>query len=384
MASLQARHSRSCPLYPWTTAAKAATGCTCKPGPMYHVVSRVNGKLVREAIGHNRKLAERGLTKVSYEQDEQRYLPPVNMKFSEWAEKWLTLLERPGARTINGYRETIAHANRAFGNLTVRQISGDDIGRLNTLLKTEGLSDSTRAKHLRVLSACFKSAVKRRLCIGNPVADLEGSERPKPADREADYFEDDELPRLFAAIPEGLYRTLCKTAYMTGLRLGELSALTWGAVDLSAATITVRRNFSGGELKEPKSRTSRRTVELRPEVVDLLGTWWGECGNPKGDDVLVFPGESGFMMPWAIDWRLKKAMETAGITVAGPTGEGRSFHSLRHCFAKACLESGAPLFWVSRQMGHSSYRVTEQRYGHWELHKKQSQRESRRVKFVKA
>ena len=42
MASLQARHSRSCPLYPWTPAGKAtkAEGCDCTSGPLFHVVLR--------------------------------------------------------------------------------------------------------------------------------------------------------------------------------------------------------------------------------------------------------------------------------------------------------------------------------------------------------
>ena len=61
MASLQARHSRSCSLYPWTPFAKSTTkdGCTCTP--LYHVVTRDAGKLIREAVGHNRKEAERAL-----------------------------------------------------------------------------------------------------------------------------------------------------------------------------------------------------------------------------------------------------------------------------------------------------------------------------------
>ena len=61
MASLQARHSRSCPLYPWTPFARATKrgGCTCTP--LYHVVLRHDGKLVREPVGANRKEAERAL-----------------------------------------------------------------------------------------------------------------------------------------------------------------------------------------------------------------------------------------------------------------------------------------------------------------------------------
>jgi hypothetical protein len=62
MASLQARHSRSCELgRPWTTFADATkrSGCTCTP--LYHVVLRHDGKLVREQVGHNRREAVRAI-----------------------------------------------------------------------------------------------------------------------------------------------------------------------------------------------------------------------------------------------------------------------------------------------------------------------------------
>lgn len=40
----------------------------------------------------------------------------------------------------------------------------------------------------------------------------------------------------------------------------------------------------------PKNH-ERRDVDLTPDVVELLGSWWGECGFPTSGDVLVFPGD---------------------------------------------------------------------------------------------
>src|SRR6266496_4424994 len=96
-ASIQARHSRACRLARrWTTFAAAAPGrgCSCKPGPMYHVVTRVGGRLVREPVGHNRKEAERRLRFVEVEMDQATYAPPENVAFAEWADRWLEGLRR--------------------------------------------------------------------------------------------------------------------------------------------------------------------------------------------------------------------------------------------------------------------------------------------------
>ena len=62
---------------------------------------------------------------------------------------------------------------------------------------------------------------------------------------------------------------------------------------------------------------------------------------------------------------LYPAMSRAGIERVGPTGAERTFHSLRHTYARLALESGASIEWLSRQMGHSSTAVTQNVYGHW-------------------
>jgi integrase len=58
-------------------------------------------------------------------------------------------------------------------------------------------------------------------------------------------------------------------------------------------------------------------------------------------------------------------MRDAGISRENGSGEKRTFHSFRHSYAKFALESELPLFWLSRQLGHSSPRVTTDIYGHW-------------------
>ncbi len=90
MASLQARHSRSCNLgRPWTTFAEATKqkGCTCTP--LYHVVLRRDGRLVREPVGHNRKEAERALDARRGDVARRAYRVLDDVRFDDWADRWL-------------------------------------------------------------------------------------------------------------------------------------------------------------------------------------------------------------------------------------------------------------------------------------------------------
>jgi integrase len=58
-------------------------------------------------------------------------------------------------------------------------------------------------------------------------------------------------------------------------------------------------------------------------------------------------------------------MKRAEIPREGPTGEKRTFHSLRHTLARIALEKGSELTGLSRHLGHSSTMITDTVYGHW-------------------
>lgn len=58
-------------------------------------------------------------------------------------------------------------------------------------------------------------------------------------------------------------------------------------------------------------------------------------------------------------------MVAAGVDRVGPTGARRTFHSFRHTYAKRAMESGRPITWLSKHLGHSSLIVTSTVYGHW-------------------
>ena len=220
----------------------------------------------------------------------REYRPQQNIRFRDWAERWLASLERKET-TKDSYRSTVAWATELFGEKVVRRLRPEDIGRFNAHLREHGISASTRAKHLRVLGACLNAAVAHGYAARNPVRDLPKAERPRPQRKEAAYFEDEELIRLFAEVPNGLFRVLFEVALKTGMRQGELLALTWGDVDLGEAVIRVRRSVTDGHVSLPKNH-ERRDVDLTADVVELLGAWWGKCGRPV-DDVLVFPADSG-------------------------------------------------------------------------------------------
>jgi site-specific recombinase XerC len=100
----------------------------------------------------------------------------------------------------------MAYATQVFGEKPVRRVDPVDVKRFLGHLRQTGMSDSSRAKHLRVLGACLESAVRSGCAGMNPVRLIPKQERPQAMDktRESAYFTDDELPALFREVPNGV------------------------------------------------------------------------------------------------------------------------------------------------------------------------------------
>lgn len=322
MASLQARHSRTCGVdRPWTTYAKATEGCTCTP--LYHVVFRSAGKLVREPVGHNRKEAKRALDAIRGDIARKRYKVLLDVPFAEWADQWLASLRTAGRkenylRVLGG---TLDYAKATFGRTKVRELDTRDVQRFLDHIAAEHLrkqrrrkpeerqpiSQATLAKHLRQLGSCLSAAVAEGYAVENPVSKIHSSRRPKAERPLPAYFTNEELARLWPELDERpVYKALCQLAATTGMRSGELIALRWKDVKLGGEVtperviagsperggeITVERTFVAGIGETtPKSGTGR-TVDLTPQALAVLQKWWEATGESDDPGSLVFEKE---------------------------------------------------------------------------------------------
>jgi integrase len=345
---------------------------------MYHVVTRVRGKLVREPVGHNRKVAERRLRATQVAVDEDRYEPPSNATVDEVADEWLASLRRR-ATTRQQYATTLAYARSVFGQKKIRQVMATDVlaflehveaenarrrrGRDKTT--SPAVSETTLAKHLRQLSVFFEAARRRGLIAENPVRRLDSSAKPKPRRKRPSYFTDGELARLWPELAErSAYLYAMKLACTTGMRFGEIAGLRLADVSLFAREIQLERQFTAGEEVETPKDREPRTIDLVPAAVEVLEEWL-ELRGPFEEGLLFERETGGHLANDEARDLLYAAMKRVGIERIGERGGKRDVHSFRHTFARIALEHGAELTWVQKQLGHSSITLTRDTYGHW-------------------
>jgi integrase len=162
---------------------------------------------------------------------------------------------------------------------------------------------------------------------------------------------------LLASHANDPYGNLIQLAALTGLRQGELFALKDANLDLEARTITVTNGVYRGELVPLKTAASRRRVDLSQQAATILKKQLlARKPSPMG---LVFPSPDGKLID-ANNFRhrvYKKARDRAGFS-------DLRFHDLRHTYAALMVAAGAHAKYLQAQMGHSSIKVTLDRYGH--------------------
>ena len=144
------------------------------------------------------------------------------------------------------------------------------------------------------------------------------------------------------------------------MRRGELVGLRWRSVNLLEAKIEVRETYVRGRFTTPKSKASRRVVELGPRTLAVLEKQW-QCSEYRGDDDLVF-GHPTKGTPVDTSKLAKRYLRPA-LARAGIEKPFRPFHDLRHTSLTHAAAAGNPQIYVQARAGHSQGSITE-RYMH--------------------
>jgi len=259
-----------------------------------------------------------------------------------FAEAWRTWLgyrtcgSRPLRLSTRADYESIyrRHVGPHLGDLPLDHIDGLVIARLVVALSSAGNLSAKRISNVLVpVRACLRWHHRMGAFAPDPSPWFDTS--APPAD-ERRILTIEQIERLIAATPAP-HRAFIATAAYTGLRAGELRALTWADVNLDARTLSVTKTCYRNH-PQPSTKTGHdRIVPVPPHLAEILAVWH-KARAPTGlPDTLVFPGPNGG--PLDLDtFRtrvFKPAVRRAGLP------EGLRIHDLRHTSASLYLQSGA-------------------------------------------
>lgn len=238
--------------------------------------------------------------------------------------------------------------------------------------KCNPLAVSTVRQIHSVISGAMSAAVRWDWVSTNPA---KVAQRPKQTPPEPDPPSPAEAAKLVDAAFEknDEWGTLVWLVMTTGMRRGEIAALTWGDIDLDEGMIEIRRNFvkrnGVTKIKATKTHQMRRvaldteTVVLLVEQKTRMRKRCDELGIEFGDDIYVFTGIRNVdprkpCSPDGISSRYKSMADDLGIKT--------HIHALRHYSATELLTAGVDLRTVAGRLGHGGGGATTLRvYAAW-------------------
>jgi integrase len=351
-----------------------------KRGAVWRIKYRdAAGKQVLETLGPEppwtERKAERELGKRLAAVDEG-FRKPERVTFGEFAGRFVREY-LPGRNlkptTVENYGYILrGHLLPFFGDRTLADVEArPELIDAYVALKTgRGLSAKTIQNHLLLLNVMLRRAVVWRLIRTNPIASID---RPSVLQPEMSVLTEAEIVRLASAYDEMLgeaseaerpwwllVKAIVLTALGTALRRGELIGLRWRSVNLLEAKIEIRETYVRGRFTTPKSKASRRVVELGPRTLAVLEDQWRRT-TYRGDDDLVF-GHPTKGTPVDTS-KLARGYLKPALARAGIVKPFRPFHDLRHTSLTHAAAAGNPHIYVQARAGHSQGSITE-RYMH--------------------
>jgi integrase len=216
---------------------------------------------------------------------------------------------------------------------------------------------------IKVLRMLFRSARKDGLITDDPAEFVE-LVRDRKAEAVRKPFTVEQLRAVLAECNDE-WKSLVLFGLYTGQRLGDLVALRWSALDLTAGTVRFVTQKTGKRLILPLSEPLLRHVMALP-----VGDGPEAPVHPRAFGSLERTGKTGGLSNQFADilaaagLREKKPHRSTGKgREAGRERSGLSFHSLRHTAVSLLKDAGIPAASVMEFIGHDSEQMS-QHYTH--------------------
>lgn len=239
-------------------------------------------------------------------------------------------------------------------------------------------SKSTQEKRLKFIKSVFFHAIAKGLCAVNPLTQVTLGKSNELSDRTLRI-----QPKSIAAFlhfglegEEQQDQVMAKLAVETGLRQGELRALTWDCVDLAKRRIHIKSAVKSGDkstIGKPKTASGVRSIPISEKLGILLSELRLRKHNFLSENDIVFSTSTGNPKQkktiHALVERMNKRCAKAvaeNLLEAEVYSNKIIWQDFRHFFASLQLTKlGAQWHIVCEYMGHTNPSFTKKQYGHW-------------------
>lgn len=351
-------------------------GSTFRRGDSWTIVYRKpDGKQKWEGGFSKKEEATSRLNVVLNSICENRYIEPQTILFRQFCESFMERAKHVlKPKTVSWYQSAINKwVTPQFGNWPICDISRAAVKSfIDSMLSNPKLGRKFVKNTAILLHRLFEEAIDRELIAANPARKLR-IPMTSTEDGGNAVPTGDVISKVLSNLPP-VYQHLLIAGTLTGARRGELLGLKWDDIDWARGALNVRRTLqrvpkkmldggtfrnverlgnTGLALLTPKSKKSRRQIELGPLLISLLE----RMKENRGECLFVFQDEFGRAIdPDRVNKILRAAQKEAGARFR--------LHDLRHLHSSLLVEAGANIKQAQVRLGHASATTTADIYTH--------------------
>lgn len=266
------------------------------------------------------------------------------------------------------YMEDMSHRNREstlenkehifrnhilpyFGSKPVNAITPADIRTWQNQIMAKGYSDNYLLRIHRALVTIFYYAVRYYDLPSNPCSKAGSMGRPA---RSMSFWTLDQFNSFIQYVDDIRARTALELLFYSGMRFGEMMALTLEDLDFKADTISITKTLhakrGGGTCGPPKTQNSVRYITMPAAVMQEVQAYTEKIyGIQPVDRIFTFTKS-------LIRGNIKRGAEKAGIPRI-------RIHDLRHSHVSLLIELGFSPHLIAERIG-DTVQMVNNTYGH--------------------
>ena len=225
----------------------------------------------------------------------------------------------------------------------------------NELISHENNYNKTYLKTIHnQLSAIFNFAVKYYKLPTNPAAQC-GSMGKKKADS-MQFWTKYEFDQFISCVSDDpLSKVIFNLLFYSGIREGELLALTFKDFDFKRNTVSITKTFAvvKGQvfIQTPKTPKSKRVINLPEEISSMVEDYCSKLYDCNPDDRIFNISKT------SLTREMVRGCNLSGVKKI-------RIHDLRHSHASLLIEMNIPILLISERLGHENIQTTLDTYAH--------------------
>ncbi|SEU01660.1 Site-specific recombinase XerD [Enterococcus malodoratus] len=319
------------------------------------------------------KDAKLALAQLQLEVESQGFVKQDYSTFKAVYELWFVqyknTVKRTSARRIEYYFDQ--QILPEFGHLKLDKITATYCQKI-----VNNWSDRHKSYKAikRYASKIFSFAIQQQLLKDNPMDRVitPKIQRKLKAKDDQNFLDKTQLKKFLSEIKEHeseqIYAMFHVLAY-TGVRRGELLALTWEDIDFSNEKLSVTKNATYVEnekfISTTKTTASERSLSIDHDTIILLKNWkFNQKKSLFSRGIRIASDERQLVFPNPKNELFYKSVLQSILAKPFYKDFKITTHGFRHTHASLLFESGATIKQVQERLGHTNVKTTLDIYTH--------------------